>query len=269
MPQASERFSVLRAVGRVWAIGAIHGEAEKLAAIHDVIAENLEFGDRIVYLGNYFGFGPSMPDVLEELIRFRSWFLAHPPLQHIDDLVFLRGSQEEMWWKLMQLQFAPDPRAILSWMETRGIPSMLAAVGFDIEEGRNKAADGTLSLTYWTNRLRETARALPGHDALMSSLKRAAYCEDGAMLFVHTGLDIEKPLARQADAFWWAEQSFSEIDRPYRGFRRIVRGYEAEPSGLREGEYTLSLDGGAGRGGELLCALLAADGSVIEALPQS
>lgn len=258
----SERFTVLRAVERVWAVGAIHGEAERLMALHDAIAEDVRFGDRIVYLGNYFGHGTAAPEVLEEMLRFRSWYLSYNPFRHIDDFVLLRGAQEEMWWKLMQLQFAPNPATVLDFMAARGMGAALSALGFDIAEGRERAEEGTLALTYWTNRLRETARALPGHDAFLAALKRAAYTEDGSLLFVHAGLDIEKPLARQADAFWWAPRSFAEIDRPYRGFRRIVRGFDPDRGGIVEGQYTLSVDAGAGQGGPLAAVLLDSEAGI-------
>ena len=32
----------------------------------------------------------------------------------------------------------------------------------------------------------------------------------------------------QNDCFWWGFQHFSSIDRPYKTFLRIVRGYESE-----------------------------------------
>ncbi len=259
----SERFSILRATERIWAVAGIHGEAQKLAALHDEIALDLEFGDRVVYLGNYFGHGPEPLETLEELLRFRSWFLAHPPYQHPDDLVFLRGAQEEMLWKLMQLQFAPDPPAVLDWMVERGIGTILSGLGFDVADGRKRASEGTLALTYWTNRIREMTHSLPGYDALFSSLKRAAYTDDGSVLFVHTGLDTSKPLARQADAFWWAANSFAEIDTPYRGFQKIVRGYDPDHAGFLEGEYTLSIDGGAGFGGTLNGVLLSQSGELL------
>jgi serine/threonine protein phosphatase 1 len=258
----SERFTVLRATDRVWAIGAIHGDSNKLMALHDTIAEDIRFGDRVVYLGNYWGYGTDGPGVLEELLRFRNWFLSFDPFRHVDDLVYLRGAQEEMWWKLMQLQFAPNPAEVLTWMLQRGMGSMMQALGFNPEEGALQAKEGTLALTYWTNRLRQAARALPGHDALQNALKRAAYTDDGALLFVHAGLDIDKPLARQADSFWWAARSFAEINRPYRGFQRIVRGYDPDASGIVEGEYTISIDSGAGRGGRLAAVRLAVTGEI-------
>ena len=258
----SDKFTVLRAAERIWAIGAIHGDLERLITLHDMIAPEMQAGDRMVYLGNYFGYGPDPVGVLEELVRFRRWFLSHPPFRHVDDIVFLRGAQEEMWLKLMQLQFAPDPPAVLRWMGERGLAAQLRGFGFSLEDGLKEAEKGTLALTYWTARVREAARAEPGHDALFASLKRAAYTEDGAILFVHTGLDIEKPLAKQADAFWWAARSFAEIDKPYRGFRRVVRGYDPDMAGIVDGKYTLSLDAGSGRGGPLAAALLDKEGQI-------
>jgi len=156
----SERFTVLRATDRVWAIGAIHGDSNKLMALHDTIAEDIRFGDRVVYLGNYWGYGTDGPGVLEELLRFRNWFLSFDPFRHVDDLVYLRGAQEEMWWKLMQLQFAPNPAEVLTWMLQRGMGSMMQALGFNPEEGALQAKEGTLALTYWTNRLRQAARPI-------------------------------------------------------------------------------------------------------------
>lgn len=257
-----EKFTVLRAAKRIWVVGAIHGELDGLVRLHDRIVEDSRFGDCVVYCGNYFGYGVQGPEVLEELLSFRRWFLSFNPFRHPNDFVFLRGAQEEMWWKLMQLQFAPNPAVVLSWMGERGISQFLLALGFDIKEGLAKAEEGTLALTYWTNRLRETTRALPGHDAVMGDLKRAAYTEDGGLLFVHAGLDINKSLAKQADAFWWAADSFRGIDEPYRGFRRIVRGYDPKAAGIVESEYTLSVDDGAGRGGRLAAVLIDAEGRV-------
>lgn len=260
----ADSFAVLRKSSRLWAIASVEAEPDKLAAVHDWIAAEALEGDRVVYLGNYIGFGPDAVATLDELIRFRSWFLSIPPYQHPDDIVYLRGQHEEMWWKLMQLQFAPDPEAILDWMMARGMDAALKSFGADPEDARRRAREGTLALTYWTNRLREAARGVPGHDSLMAGLKRATYTDDGALLFVHAGLDISRPLSRQSDSFWWAPRSFQAIDAPYGGFHRIVRGFDPEQAGIVEGAYTLSLDGGAGRGGTLNAVRLAANGTIEE-----
>lgn len=243
-------------------------------ALHDALAERLRPGDRLVYLGNYTGYGPYAAETLDEMVRFRRWFLSFPPYQAPDDVVFLRGAQEEIWSKLLQLQFAPDPRAVLDWMLQRGLAPTLTSFGSGAEQALDAVAEGTLAITYWTNRLRESARTIPGFDALVAALKRASYTEDGALLFVNAGLDTEKPLSRQTDSFWWAARSFAEIDEPYQGFRRIVRGFDPDAAeraqsgetGLREGEYTLSIDSGAGRGGPLNAVCLSASGELVETL---
>ena len=44
-----EKFAQLRDARRVWAVGAIHGEARRLARVHDLIGERFFRGDRLVY----------------------------------------------------------------------------------------------------------------------------------------------------------------------------------------------------------------------------
>ncbi|MCR9219233.1 MAG: hypothetical protein NXI21_03305 [Alphaproteobacteria bacterium] len=270
----SARFIPLRAARRIWAIACIHGEADRLAALHDRIAEEIAYGDRVVYLGNYFGFGPDGREVLDELIRFRRWFLSFPPYMDPDDIVFLRGAQEEMWVKLMQLQFAPNAVAVLDFMAERGMEQAAAAFGADLGEARRAAREGVLALTYWCNRLRDRLRTIPGHDALIRAVARAAATPpsetrgaDGALkpdavLFVHAGVDVEKPVEKQADAYWWAPRSFAAIEKPYGPFGRIVRGYDPDAAGVVDNPVTLSIDAGAGRGGPLTAVRLDPEGAV-------
>src|SRR3546814_10421391 len=86
----------------------------------------LEPGDRLVYLGNLIGRGAGATATVDSLLRFRSLFLARPDA-FACDVVHLRGSQEEMWQKLLQLQFATDPNAVLQWMLDQGLAASLAA----------------------------------------------------------------------------------------------------------------------------------------------
>src|SRR5215471_3558447 len=97
----SERFALLRRCERIWAIAAIHGDVERLTALHDKLSQRIRATDRVVYLGNYMGVGPSVRAVVDELIEFRRWLLARPR-SFASDVAFLRGAQEEMWSKLLQ-----------------------------------------------------------------------------------------------------------------------------------------------------------------------
>ena len=97
MTDNDERFAVLTQVQRVWAIGAIHADAERLKAVHEELETRFELGDRLVYLGNYLGGGGDIVATLDELTAFRRRLLV-PGMAAID-LVYLRGSLEEMWHK--------------------------------------------------------------------------------------------------------------------------------------------------------------------------
>ncbi len=257
-------FATIRAADRVWAVGAIHGEVGRLIGLHDRLAARLAPGDRLVYLGNFLGRGPGIQDTITELLRFRCAFLSLPPYTDAADIVFLRGHQEEMWQKLLQLQFAVDPVAVLDWVLPRGADATLQAYGGDAAAARRAARDGPVALTQWTGRLREAMRAKPGHNALMGALKRAALTAEGSLLFVNSGLDVSRPLSAQSDSFWWAGRSFAAIDAPYGGFRRIVRGFDPDQGGFRETPHTLTVDSGCGYGGTLTAVCLAPDGSLLD-----
>ena len=252
--------------GRIWAVGAVHGEIYKLEMLHDALAAKLQPGDRIVYLGNLMGHGYDTVEVLNEILRFRCWFLARPPFVHVDDFIVLRGQQEEMFQKLLQIQFAAEPQELLAWMLEHGLETTLLGYGTDAAAAFKAAREGTLGLTYWTTDIRKRLKEQAGHETLITKLKRAAYADTKSLLFVSAGLDDTKPLVGQTDALWWAPRAFEAISGPYREFGRVVRGYDPEHRGFVETEYTYSLDGGAGRGGVLIAACLGFEGDLLEIL---
>lgn len=255
-------FATLRSGARVWAVGAIHGEAAKLAAVHAQISEDFTRGDQIVYLGNYSGLGHPVRETIDELLNFRRSILARPDVD-CADIVFLRGAQEEMWQKLLQLQFAPNPPQVLQWMVEQGIEPTIEAYGATVQEAILSAREGILSLTKWTSQLRQNIRAYDGHTVLMSVLRHAAYTEDNGLLFVHAGIDPQRPLSAQSDSFWWGGSGFTSVDEPYAGFRRIVRGYDRRHGGVHQTPFTVTLDGGSGFGGSLVAGCFAPNGEVL------
>src|SRR5262249_60277517 len=113
-------------------------------------------------------------------------------------------------------------------------------------QGFVASRDGPLAITRWTSKLRTAMQAIPGHYALMSALRRAAYTDDGALLFVHAGLDADRPLSAQSDSLWWGTGSFANLDRAYGGFIRVVRGFERAHAGIQTSQFTASIDGGGG-----------------------
>jgi len=261
----NQKFARLRHGRRIWAVASIHGEAERLARLHDGIAGRFRDGDRIVYLGNYLGRGNAVAATIDELLDFRRRVLARQR-GFACDAVFLRGVQEEMWQKLLQLQFAANPGDVLSWMVREGIEATVRAYGGELRHGFAATRDGPRTITRWTSGLRNAMNAAPGHRILLTNLRHAALSGDQRLLFVHAGVDAARSLADQGDAFWWAARDILDLPAPFDGFVRVVRGFDRQMRGLVEAEFAVSLDAGAGRGGKLLAAAFAPDGAVLDLL---
>lgn len=260
-------IGVLPAGERVWAVPSIHGEAAQLKALHRIIGEKFTPGrDRIIYLGNYIGYGAAIADTVDEILRFRRQLLMLPGTE-ARDLVYLRGAQEEMWSKLLKLQMASDPLSALQWMMTHGVQATLETYGGSSAEGERKCREGTMAITKWAGALRKNMQANPGHFELMTSLSRAAHTSDKGMLFVHASIDPSRPLSMQGDVFWWDNETFERINRPYQAFRKVVRGYDHKRRGpTLDGDFMATLDGGCGFGGPLVVAALDPVGAILEVI---
>lgn len=268
-------FATLRRSRRIWAVASIHGEAERLASLHDALAQRLKQGDRIVYLGNYLGRGPAVRATLDQLLDFRRWVIAQRGM-FAADVVFLRGCQEEMWQKLLQLQFATSPAEVLTWTLSQGVGATLACYGGNADEGLAVSRQGAIAITKWTQKLRQTMNATPGHADLMAALMRAAFSDDGKLLFVSAGVDPSQPLTAQVDSLWWGSAAFMTLEAPvslpYEGYARVVRGFARERVGkalgatITSGRYTTTVDGGAGFGGKLAAACFDARGQMVDVI---
>ena len=257
------KFAQLRGARRVWAIAAINGAAQRLMRLHDAISNRFQAGDRVVYLGNYVGQGDAVIATINELLDFRRRVLGRQR-GFACDVAFLRGAQEEMWQKLLQLQFAPNPGDVLQWMVSAGMEATVRAYGGDLRQGFAATRDGPRMITRWTGALRNVMNATPGHTTLFSALRRAAFAEELGVLFVHAAVDPTRPLAAQGDAFWWGRDDILELRSSFEGFRRIVRGTDREQRSFIERDFAVSLNGGTGRFGRLTAACFGAGGEVLE-----
>lgn len=259
-------LAVLPPGRRTWAVASVRGMCDRLIALHDALAQRIAIEDNIVYLGNFLGHGRDIAGTVNELLVFRRALMARQVDGDGGAIIHLRGSQEEMWHKLLQVQFAPNPRQVLEWMLGQGVDATLAAYGGDIEAGRSAANRGAFALSRWTNNLRATVRSADGHDQLLSALKRAAFTADRTLLFVNAGIDPGRPLEGQNDIFWWGGQNFDSIETPYDGFTRVVRGADWRNRGVVVNDVIVSIDGGCGFGGPLVAACFDPAANVIELL---
>ncbi len=264
------KFAVLWRPKRIWAIASVHGDAQRLSKLHQLIAERFALGDRVVYLGNLMGHGHAILATLNNMMAFRRAAISGLGMV-VSDVAVLRGAQEEMWQKMLQLQFALNPAEVMEWMLDQGVAATLEAYGGNAQEGLRSARTGASAISRWTSAVRARMDAMPGHTALLGRLRRAAFTEPDAadgkrVLFVHAGLDMSRPLAAQSDSFWWANEGFNQSQEPYGDFCKVVRGFDHRRVGLDLGAYTISIDGGCGFGGPLLALCLAPDGEALEVL---
>ena len=78
-----------------FAIGDVHGEADKLARLHAAILDRIAFEGceaRIVHLGDYIDRGPNSRGVIERIMALEKRFEADPRIS----IVSLRGNHEQM-----------------------------------------------------------------------------------------------------------------------------------------------------------------------------
>ena len=261
----SDHFATLDNVKRIWAVSAIHSDVDALITLHEEILKRLTFEDGVIYLGNIIGKGLKVRETIDELLSFRRHLIAlNGTCQTTNKVIFLRGAQEEMWHKLLQVQLAINPVEIIEWLSHQGVNTTLLAYDGTIDEGLYNARGGARDLARWTNKLRDSISMHPGHREFLSSLKRAAVTNQGSLLFVNCGLDPQRPLDAQRDSFWWDTNGFEKINSSFCGFKKVIRGYSPHHPGIQDKDYKVTIDSGAGSGGSLIAACIDNNGQLID-----
>ena len=264
----SEKFSDLGTPRRVWAIAAVHGDVDRLATLHDHLAGRFQVRDRLVYLGHYLGVeSRTNAAVMDEMLAFRAALLAKAGMEPTD-IVYLRGPAEEAWQRLLRLQFAPSPLQALERTLASGVEAYLRLYGVTVQDTKSVARAGSVAITRWTNQLRTAQRCAPGHEALTCVMRRAAQTQAAPdqrrMLFVPAGFDSTRSLEDQADSLWWTSAPFRVAGRAQTLYSRIVRGFNSVNSGPCLDDTAVTLDGGSGRGGPLLCGGFTPNGKLVD-----
>ena len=264
----NEKFGELGSPRRVWAIGAVHGDIDRLCTLHDHIASRFTVRDRLVYLGNYLGLDTrNSAATMDELLAFRAALLAKTGMEP-SDIVYLRGPAEEAWQRSLRLHFAPVPAQALDKALASGVEAYLRLYGISVNDTKSVARAGSVAITRWTNQMRSQQRANPGHEAFFSGMRRAAYTQtaiDGRkVLFVPAGFDSSRSLDDQGEALWWTSTPFGLNGRALATYSRVVRGFDSVNSGACLDEDAITLDAGCGRGGPLLCGSFTTTGKLTE-----
>ncbi len=264
----NKNFSDLGTPRHIWAIPSIHADVERLMRLHDAIYEKIQAGDRLVYLGNYTGYGAYSHETIDELLTFRRMVLAKPAMQP-NDIIYLRGKQEDLWQQLLQIQFHQHPVDALIDLMGKGLGPTMQSYDICPHEGITAAKNGIIYLTKWTNHIRQRLRAHDGHEAFITEHRRAAYTNNNnqfPLLFVNTGINTSKGLNEQQNSFWEDASHFDDMTESYAPFDKVVRGFDPAHKGLHLNCITATLDAGCGFGGSLVAAQMSAKGEFFEVL---
>ena len=126
-------FIDLKGANRIWAVGSVHSNFNSFKTIKEYIYKNFKKDDKLVFLGNVIGLGSNAKETLSSIIDLRFKIMSKFRLES-DTVIFLRGAQEEMFHKLLQLQTAPNPIEIINWMFDHGVDKSLQSYGFSNDE---------------------------------------------------------------------------------------------------------------------------------------
>ena len=220
---------------RIYAVGDIHGRADLLREMHQLIHEDAYRRQAprnvVVYLGDYIDRGDESPAVID--------LLLDEPLPSFDS-IHLKGNHEDSL-----LRFLEDTSVGPAWTFYGGAAT-LRSYGVRPPEPATRPDE-------LTRAQRELARLLPGrHHRFMQGL--ALTHEEGDYFFAHAGVRPDTPLDRQReedllwirDEFLLSAADFGKI---------IVHGHTItdEPE-LRPNR--IGIDTGAFASGTLTCLIL-------------
>jgi Calcineurin-like phosphoesterase len=204
-------------MGRLFAIGDIHGCPDELEAILQAIAPGA--GDTVVFVGDYVDRGPSARAVIDLVLDLEK---THA------EAVFLKGNHEDMMLAFLGMSGNYGE----SFLFNGGVAT-LESYGLkedDLSEARERIPEQHLE--FFKN--------------LAVSYLRPPY------LFVHAGILPTRQLEdQQAEDMLWIRQEF--ILHPHRVDATVVFGHTPMRGVMVDLPYKLGIDTGLVYGGKLTC----------------
>lgn len=215
-------------MGRIWAIGDIHGEAAKLDALLQALPR--EAGDFTVFLGDYIDRGPDSAAVLRRVLA------EYDSAPH--RTILLWGNHEDMAAEHFGFpapsEYAYDP---YDWFRNGGTEA-LESFGLRKPDLFAAPCPAEMDRLFPLLRLHWQATDSGEGDPLL-----ARY------LFVHAGVMPEIPLERQtAETFLWVRGDFLKSYDP--SGRVVVHGHTPFDA-VRVQPDKIGIDTGAAYGGRL------------------
>ena len=181
------------------------------------------------------------------------------------DVAFLRGAQEEMWQKLLQLQFAPNPGEVLAWMVKAGVEATVRAYGGDLRQGFAATRDGPRTITRWTGALRAAMNADAGpHQSVFGAPPRCVHRRPRTAVRPCRGRSVA-PAGRAGRRILVGSGRHPRSDRPVRRIRpRRQRHRPAAARPCRARIRGLARRRRGRRRAALLAACFGATGAIVD-----
>lgn len=224
---------------RIYAIGDIHGQIDKLQAAHDrIAADRAQTGDRfapVVHLGDLVDRGPGSRWVIECLIR---------GIERHEPWIVLKGNHDQAFATQLGLPGTRD-LAFRTWVtEPWGGRETARSYGIDTTRG--------LAWASQTRARRQLRNAVPEeHQRFLDGLPTSHLTDD--LIFVHAGIRPGLTMSEQTDDdLMWIRDGF--LDDPRNHGRLVVHGHTPVPEAEHRGNR-VNLDSGAGYGRALTAAV--------------
>ncbi len=224
---------------RIYAIGDIHGQLDKLRAAHErIAADRARMAERmapVVHLGDLVDRGPDSKRVIEFLIR---------GLESHEPWIVLKGNHDQAFAIQLGLPEARD-LPYRAWISGAwGGRETAFSYGLDPDQG---------SIWRFEDRAREALRqAVPeAHKQFLATLP--TYHETDDLIFVHAGIRPGLKLSEQIEEdLIWIRGDFLNDTRDHG--RLVVHGHTPVDAPMHCGNR-INLDTGAGYGRDLTVAV--------------
>jgi len=201
---------------KIFAIGDIHGSADKLSALMEKIPIDYT-KDKLVFIGDYIDRGPGSFEVVDYLVELKQ---DHP------DIVFLKGNHEDM----LQKYLAGTDR--FAYLFNGGQQTLDSYLNRD-----NKSEFSPIP-----------ANHLEFYESLV------LYYQTKDYIFVHAGMRANVPLKKQKlQELMWIREDF--IDSTFNFGKRVIFGHTPFSEPLVQ-PNKIGIDTGAVYGKKLTCIQL-------------
>jgi serine/threonine protein phosphatase 1 len=221
-----------------FAIGDVHGEAAKLATLHDAILDRIaveRIPARIIHLGDYVDRGPDSRAVIERIMALEAMFAGSPRIE----IISLMGNHERMMLNAYDSDSDPD-----MWWTQGG------------SETADSYAGGTgLAGADWRNSIPAT------HMNWLRALPSIYRDQDRRLVFVHAGIDPARfPMCPEQVRLWTrSERFFDHKQWPSRTELRdllVIHGHTPKSFVPEALDHRINIDTGACFGGPLTAVVL-------------